>query len=82
MDYSKVVSTDLHGPGVRALAQMPPFSDGARRAVVVGSDSGYGLVRMFQLMTDRESENIQIFRSLQEARDWLGLGTENEASSG
>ena len=80
MDYSEVELTDLSGPGVRALARMPsPFSDGARRAVVVRSDLGYGLVRMFQQLRDQQGNDLEIFRSLQEARDWLGIAKESSA---
>lgn len=72
VDFSKVASTDLDGSDMRALATTRPlFADGARRAVVVRSDLGYGLVRMYQLMADRESENVKLFWSLEDAMEWL-----------
>ena len=33
----------------------------------------YGMVRMFSLLSDFESDVIQIFRDMAEARRWLGL---------
>lgn len=45
---------------------------GARTAVVVGRDLGFGLARMYeQLVETMSSANIEVFRDLDEAMEWL-----------
>ena len=58
--------------GVRTLARRPPsYSPHARRAVVVPSEMGYGMARMYELMQDGESGQIRVFRSREDAEHWL-----------
>jgi len=40
-------------------------------AIVVGSDVEYGMARMYQLLTETVHPDMEIFRSAQEAIDWL-----------
>jgi len=72
-DFSGVDATDLAGANIRGMSGEPRlFEKGSRRAVVVHSDLGYALARMFELGGDREGEDFAIFRSLEEAQEWLG----------
>jgi len=72
-DFGRVETTDLDASSVRTLTRLPRlFDHGSRRAVVVRTDLGYGLTRMFQILGGREGEDFAIFRSLDEAEDWLG----------
>ncbi len=58
--------------GVRSLARLPPaYSPGSRRAVVVPSEMGYGMARMYELIQDGESGQIRVFRSREDAERWL-----------
>ena len=54
-------------------ARSPLFSPESRRAMVVTSDFGYWMARLFELMRDGEAGQIRIFRDMDEARRWLGL---------
>ncbi len=59
--------------GVQALANRPPlFIRTSRRAIVVATDMGYGMARMFELMRDSRAGEIRIFREMTEAKAWLG----------
>jgi hypothetical protein len=42
-------------------------------AVVVGSDSGYGMARMWGILTDASAVEIVPFRTPEAASTWLGL---------
>ncbi len=45
----------------------------SRSALVVASDLGYGLARMYQAIAEGSSIETHIFRDMDEARHWLGL---------
>ena len=58
---------------VKALAtnRAGVHEDGARRVFVVNTDLGFGFARMFQLLSNTETD-IHVCRSYEEAIDWLG----------
>ena len=61
---------------VRALAEMVSKQWGAdgqsRAALVVAQDLGFGLARMYEiLLSVLDSPNVKVFRSMEEAKDWL-----------
>ena len=58
----------------RALAKTDPFEPGAQRALVGDRDITYGILRMYEMMTDRPGINVHVFRGMDEARVWLGIG--------
>jgi hypothetical protein len=77
VDMSDAIEGGLTGEGIRELANRPPlFATTSRRALVVRSDLGYGLARMFQALRGDVAGEIQIFRSLAHAETWLGSGSE------
>jgi hypothetical protein len=53
------------------LSSEQPYSHDARRAVVAPSNLNYGVSRMFQTL--QANPQIEVFRTLEEARAWLGL---------
>ena len=59
----------------RALAKTDPFEPGALRALVGDQDITYGILRMYEMMTDRPGISVHVFRGIDEAREWLGIGT-------
>lgn len=78
-DFDQLVDTRdaeteaLSPTALRELATRPPlFGPGARRAIVVRTDLGYGLARIFQARRGDVAGEIQIFRSLEHAELWLG----------
>ena len=60
--------------GVRELASLPLIlSQTSRRAVVVRSDLGYGMARMYGLRRGDRTTAYEVFRDLDEARRWVEL---------
>ena len=59
--------------GMRKLAQGNPFGKGARRAAVAGHDIVFGMARMFEMMRGESEDEVRVFRTFDEAVDWLGL---------
>jgi hypothetical protein len=72
IDFSDAQDAGLTSQSIRELAgRNPVFGAGSRRAIVVRSDLGYGLARMFQARRGEAAGEIQIFRSLAHAQHWL-----------
>ena len=63
--------------GVSRMAQMDTEDsarlDGFKLAIVVGADVVFGMSRMYQTMTSDNPLNVNIFRDMHAAREWLGL---------
>jgi hypothetical protein len=55
---------------VQAATTIDPFSKWSRRAIVVHADVDYGVAHMYEVM---HGGHIQVFRSVEEAREFLGL---------
>jgi hypothetical protein len=73
IDLSEAEDAGLTSGVIRELARRPPlFAPVSRRAIVVRSDLGYGLARIFQARRGDAAGEIQIFRSLPHAEHWLG----------
>ena len=50
-----------------------PFSHESKRAVVAPKRAMYETAKMYKLI--RKDENIVLFKTVDEAKDWLGLST-------
>jgi len=62
---------------VRTLAVLPAILDPAsRRAVVVRSDFGFGIARMYGLRRGDRMTAFEVFRDLGEAERWIKRGGE------
>lgn len=72
-DLRDVVRFDLSPIGVRALAELNPFSRKARRAGVMASDESSAVLRMYRSSLLGSSEEFLVCRSINEALEWLGL---------
>jgi hypothetical protein len=72
-DLRDLVAMEITGAAMRKLASGNPFGRGSRRAFVVDRNSMFGLVRMFQSLTDEGEDDLQVFWSLEEALAWLNL---------
>jgi hypothetical protein len=55
------------------MVRLNPFWAGARRALVITNDVLFGMARMYQLLKDESPDELQIFRNMDEALQWLGL---------
>jgi hypothetical protein len=72
IDLREANGTRVTSAGVRALASLPlVLAPESRRAVVVPSSLGLGMVRMYGLWRGGEDGGIRAFRDFDEARDWL-----------
>jgi hypothetical protein len=70
VDLSMATNISLRFPDLYHLHQeCDPFSKQARRAIVAIDAVPFGLGRMYQLITN--SPNLEVFRTLQEALEWL-----------
>ena len=70
LDVSPESGADLSYADLQTATSADPFSKGSRRAIVVHADVDYGVARMYELL---HGGDIQVFRSIEEARQFLGL---------
>lgn len=71
-DFREVERIEISTEAVRQLARSRSYAEGARRALVAPRDAAYGLARMFQALHDTAPEDVGVFRTLEEALEWLG----------
>ena len=72
IDLSEANGGAVTSLGVRALSTQPlVLSPTSRRAVVVPSDLGYGMARMYEMLRDERGGVVRAFRDLAEARRWV-----------
>jgi hypothetical protein len=75
-DFRTVTDVQVTAVGIRTLAARSPFGSGARRAFVVASHAMYGMMRMFEILTDKRPDELRVlFQDVESARAWLGLPT-------
>ncbi len=72
-DATKVGKFRVSSDCVRKLAMRNCFAYGSRRACVVNAPIGYGLARMYQILTSHTLDEFSVFRNMDEAISWLGL---------
>lgn len=58
---------------IREMVRLNPFGAGARRAVVVTNDVVFGMARMYQILSDESPDELQIFRKMDDALQWLWI---------
>jgi hypothetical protein len=58
------------------MVRLNPFWAGARRALVVTSDVVFGMARMYQILRDESPDELEIFREMDGALQWLGVDDE------
>jgi hypothetical protein len=72
VDLSEVEELDLNAEEfIRLADEVDPFSVAAKRAFVVRNEIQHHAARMHKIL--RTQRNFSIFRSLEDARRWLGL---------
>jgi len=70
------VSWDL----LNGLRHEDPFSGKSRRAVVAPASLAFGLARMYQGL--RRDPNFAVFRTVDEAREWIQFGNHRDQPGG
>jgi hypothetical protein len=73
VDFSDVTSLHVTVDGVRTMVGLNPWGRGSRRAAIAPSDLAFGLARMYEALTQLEHGEFQVFRTMSQAVEWLGL---------
>ena len=71
MDLSGVRIFNLNTSEVIRFAGRGIFSETSRRAVVAPSNEAFGITNVYVMFRKAPSENLRIFRNIDEAREWL-----------
>jgi hypothetical protein len=75
VDFTMIDGLEIEPEDVRQLAERNIFSPRSRRAFVVKDDLQFGLARMFEIHRELNGEpGIQVFRTFDEALDWVMAG--------
>jgi hypothetical protein len=72
-DLRAVTSVEISAEMIHQLARTNPFAPGSRRAAVAADPVVFGLVRMFEMLTDKGLEGVGTFTDMDAARRWLAL---------
>jgi len=67
-------TTDELREAAALVTRLRDLFQGGRVAIVVSTDLYFGLARMFQVFAENSGIDYQIFREIDEARDWLVKG--------
>jgi hypothetical protein len=72
IDLREASGLAVTAAGVRALVAQPLIlSPASRRAVVVPSDLGFGMARMYEMLREDGGGATRAFRDFAEARRWV-----------
>ncbi len=75
IDLREAIGRDLTTAAVRSLAErFLVFSPESRRAVVVQSDFGFGMARMYESLRGEKGGGMSVFRDIDEALLWVRTG--------
>jgi hypothetical protein len=75
MDLREASGKNVTSAGVRALAARPlVLSAASRRAVVVPSELGFGMARMYEMLREERGGAPRVFRDYDAARRWVETG--------
>jgi hypothetical protein len=72
LDLRDLDRIDVSMAVIRRLAAGHVFQRGSRQAYVVTSNQAFALARVFRALAAESSGDLEIFRDLEQAREWLG----------
>ncbi len=72
-DYSNVTKFEISNNFLIQYAQLKYFGKNSKRAFVASSDLVFGSVRTYQAWHESLPSEVKAFRTIDEARKWLGL---------
>ena len=72
-DLRDVTDITIDPMDAAQAAAAPIFADGVRRAIVAPSAIAFGMARMFATFAERSGQDVQIFREMRSAEEWLEL---------
>ena len=71
-DLTEVEAPQIdYAAAARFACESDPFSHKSKRAIIAPNPATYEMARMYQRI--RNDENIVLFKTVDEARRWLGL---------
>ncbi|PTY07792.1 hypothetical protein DB347_06085 [Opitutaceae bacterium EW11] len=74
---------DLGPKEILECSELNLFDPAARRAIVASTDLSFGMSRMFATYREIQGEqNLMVFRTLEEALQWLAAEAPSESSVG
>ena len=72
VDATGITRTDIRPDQARSLAEESPFSRNSRRALIAGSDLGFALLRVYEIVRGlRGDKQVRVFRNRAAAMEWL-----------
>jgi hypothetical protein len=72
LDFTHIIKIELSTTDVRTLAERDVFWPTSCRAILVTTELGQGLARLFKMLRENAGEKgIRIFRNLDEALEWI-----------
>ena len=74
VDLREVTGVSADMEALAQTAAVPLFAEGVQRAIVASSDVAFGIARMYATFAERTGGDVRVFRELEHASDWLGLG--------
>ncbi len=75
--YARIHFTYNNLGAMKIMTQkMMELSNGIVAAICVKDDAGFGLARMYAISNDSESYKAEVFRDIDEAKQWLGIPDE------
>lgn len=84
VDLREVERLEVSSRGIRQLVELfaQPESQSANKLAIVAPESHiFGMARMYEILSSDTSEQIQVFRDLRDAENWLGIVSSDEAQS-
>ncbi len=71
VDFRDVTEIPISAGKMKAISTHHVFN--GRGAVVAEKDIGFGMMRMYEVLSKFEPDQFKVFRNMAEARRWLGL---------
>jgi hypothetical protein len=72
-DLRAVTADGLRGVRLLVSESVAGFTGTFRTAVLAPTDLGFGLSRMYELMSDESTESVRVCRDAQDAAAWVGI---------
>ncbi|MBT3279796.1 MAG: hypothetical protein HN909_08830 [Phycisphaerales bacterium] len=73
VDLRGVEKIDICAGTIHDLSKTNPWGMGAHRAIVAPAKMLFNLARLFQMNIEAHSDDIQVFHTLEDAKDYLGI---------
>ncbi len=71
VDFRDVIEIPISRGEMETISMRHVFN--GRGAVVAEEDIGFGMMRMYEVLSKFEPDQFKVFRDMAEARRWLGL---------